>query len=165
MAPKATIENKLLGNLTESQRSLVEEYYKLQNSQAPSKPERLCAIWEVAQTDLILCKRLELVDDLCNDFSEDFTSEDSDSQAFQSEYLVSKLEATLNQEEGRVPVTTSEGSTWLVECPDRQNLSTITLPSDNPQIMQQFKDQTCGRCQTPYGTHNWELLAETAAHN
>jgi hypothetical protein len=89
----------------------------------------------------------------------------SPNPTYQSEYLVSQLEATLNQEEGRVPVTTSEGSTWLVECPDRQNLSTITLPSDEPKIMQQFKDQTCGRCQTPYDTHNWELLAETAAHN
>jgi hypothetical protein len=161
MASEIKIE-KLLGHLNECQRSLVEEYCKLQNSQHPSKIERLCSIWEAAQTDPVLCRCLEFIDDFCSFPLEEITYEEHNHQTYQSEYLVSQLQAKLDQEEGRIPIAASEGFIWLVECPDRQNLGAITLSSDDPEIVQQFKDQICGRCQTLYSVHNWKLLAEQA---
>jgi hypothetical protein len=167
MATKAKIEEKLLGNLSEFQRELVEEYYQLQTSKSHSKndtTERLISIWKEAQSDPVLCKRLELVDELCTNFSR-IVEEDSDHQTYSAEYLVPQLQDKLTYEDGRVPATALGGATWLVECPDKQNLSTITLPSDDPQIMQQFKDERCGRCQTLYSTHSWEPLAISSNHN
>lgn len=148
---------KLLGHLNKCQRSLVEEYYKLQNSQHSSKIERLCFIWEAAQTDPWLCRSLEFIDDLCDFSLGKVTKKDHDCQTYQSEYLVLQLQAKLDQEEGRILVAASEGSIWLVECPDGQNINTIML---DPKIMQQIKDQSCGRCQTSYDAHSWELLTE-----
>jgi hypothetical protein len=167
MATNNTKE-KLFADLDKHRRGLVEEYYKLLNS--PSLPtdddadKRIDSIWEEAQTDSVLCKRLELVDDLCNDPAEEVTENNNDIRAYWAEYKVIQLQSRLDQEDGRVSVSApkGEGSTWLVECPDGENLSTITLPSDTPQIMQQLKDKVCSHCQTPYEEHRWKSLAKSA---
>jgi hypothetical protein len=161
-------DEKSLGQLNEYQKGLLEEYYKLQNSHScpdDVAENRLRSIWEEAETDPVLCKHLEFVDDLCNSALEKVTKQGNDNRAYWEEYLVPELLTKLDQEEGRVRPTTLEGSTWNIKCPDGQNLGTIKLLSNDPQVIQQFKAQICDRCHAPYGTHSWERLPGDGAHN
>lgn len=168
MATKNSMEDKLLSKLNEHQRSLVKEYYKLQNSPSLSTDdaeERICSIWEEAQADEVLCKRLEFIDALFSSISEKSSEKDSDSRAYWAEYLVPKIQTKLDQEEGRIPkMALEEGYTWLIECPDGQNFSTITLPNNEPQTIQQFADQMCGRCESPYSTHRSKPVITLTTH-
>jgi hypothetical protein len=157
-----------LDQLNEYQKGLVEEYYKLQTSPSCADnvaEKRLCAIWKVAETDPVLCRHLEFIDELCNSSSDKITEKDSDNRAYWEEYLVPEFRTKLDWEEGKIPERALAGFTWNIICPDGQNLGKITIPSDDPTIIQQFKEQICSRCQTPYDMHDWELLPEAVAHH
>lgn len=85
---------KLICSLDDSQISLVEEYHCLQTSSFLSDEvcDRLCNIWELAQTDLALCKLLELIDDLVCEPTEPIDVHEFDRRAYWAEYLVSELQ-------------------------------------------------------------------------
>jgi hypothetical protein len=164
---------KLLRSLNEHQKNLVKEYYALLRS--PSIPDdaandRMDAIWKEAETESILCKYLELIDDLCIDSLEEATEEDTNYLAYLSEHLIPQLQTELDRKNGISPddeiilslrkYQKQELSIWAVKCPDASHIINLPLTSDN----EQFKKQKCNYCELPYSDHHWELIHSFTAH-
>lgn len=106
-------DGKMVGSLSEYQKSLAKEYYSYQilpNASLSAPGDRLGFILKEAQDDLILCRHLELIDEISDDAqdSENTTSEENDKRAWAAEYLVLKAQEKINDSLDKAQTSSSE---------------------------------------------------------
>jgi hypothetical protein len=108
-------DGKMVGSLSEYQKSLAKEYYSnqvLPNALSSDPEDRLGFILGEAQDDLILCRHLGLIDEIFDDAqdSENTTSEENDKRAWAAEYLVLKAQEKINDSLDKAQTGSSERS-------------------------------------------------------
>jgi hypothetical protein len=155
----------LLDSLNADQKSLVEEYYAIMTScfiPDDAAEGRIHAIWEIAANDSILCKHLELADNLLVDYSEEATENDIDRLTYLAEYIIPEMQAKFDRKDEcsykdeflhSLYQKCQELYIWYVQCPEENHIVPVHF-SDKIK----FENERCNYCESPFSNHIWTLI-------
>jgi hypothetical protein len=127
-----TLNGQFLECLTDKQKGLLWEYYRLLKSPSTSiddEVEQIAQIWSKAEEDTVLCKWLELIDCFYTDISEVDEKADNDKRAYLSEHLERLLEERANpiptgKEDGFIQL---DEEFWVFVCPNHSGYVRIPI--------------------------------------
>lgn len=142
-------------NLSERQRTIVFEYYKLSSQEQLSHEDiyRLSAIWQMAESDLKLTQALSFVDAIyAAENSENSLANNQNLRAFLSEHISVIAEERFNELTGdQEELDQNRHITFL--CPDGSGFVNVNFEPGEPLNLKKLLDTVCERCNSKFSEH------------
>ncbi len=153
-----TLNGQFLEHLTDEQKGLLWQYYRLLKTPSTSiddEVEQIAQIWSKAEEDTVLCKWLELIDYFYTDISKTDEEADNNQRAYLSEHLERLLEERTN------PIPTGKESGfiqageefWVFVCPNHSGYVRIPIQGKASMTIEALSQKVCGQCKTKLSEH------------
>ena len=142
-------------NLSEEQKAIVFEYYKLSSQTQLSHEDiyRLSNIWQMAESDLELTQVLSFVDVFyASEADNKSFANDQDLRAFLSEHISVIAKERFNElTKNREELNQNSHMTFL--CPDGSGFVSVNFEPGEPMSFRKLLDRVCDRCKTKFSEH------------